>query len=139
LFDLSDLTLPVSNVEQRHHWLCSQCCKVSLACTACICGNVQFVPYIDRRPLLLSKEVKNRIVDLIDEAADKVPELAEIEDQLYLTGEYMPFLSRLLDDAELAERRRDETGRGYRRTDLSVSELVSLFREMRLPPTSEAK
>lgn len=135
LFDLSDLTLPAPRPSQVHDWLCGSCLRVSITKKTCAtCGCQDFVPYLDRRPLLISKEVKNGIVDLIDQAADLVPKM-DIDDQLHFTGDYMPFLSRLLDSAKLAEERKAANNSGYRETNLSTPELLSLFREMKLPPS----
>lgn len=136
MFDLSELTDPAPKVRASFHWMCASCRKVALSrntCAAC-CGQ-EFIPFMDRRPLLLGKEVRLRILDLIDAAADLVPQLPTIDEQAEITGEYMPFLSKLLDDAELAEKRQAETGSGFRRTSLSIDELTQLFREMKLPPT----
>ena len=100
--------------------------------SACVsCGCKEFVIHVDRRPLLLSKETRNGIVDLIDKAGDLVPQV-DIDEQIRLTGDYMPFLSQLLNDAELAEKRNREGG-GFRTTTLSTPELLALFREMKLP------
>jgi hypothetical protein len=137
LFDLSELTMPTPKPRSQHDWMCAQCRRVTLSRVPCACGSTDFVIHLDRRPLLLDKETRNRIIDLIDEAANRVPEMLDVDDQLHITGEYMPFLSRLLDGAELAEERRRDYGSGFRRTALTTAELIALFREMKLPPTTE--
>jgi hypothetical protein len=135
LFDLSDLSLPKPRPVQVHDWLCGSCLRVSITKKSCaVCNCREFIPYLDRRPLLLNKEVKNGIVDLINQAADRVPQ-ADIDEQLYFTGDYMPFLSKLLDAAQVAEDRKASNDSGYRETNLSTSELLLLFKEMKLPPS----
>lgn len=138
MFDLSELTMPTPSARFKHDWLCTQCRRVSMVRGSCAsCGGQEYIAHLDRRPLLLSKEVRNGIIDLIDQAADLVPELNDIDAQLQITGEYMPFLSKLLSNAELAEDRRLAGDPGFRKTDLSVEELLALFKEMKLPPTAE--
>lgn len=133
LFDISDLSLPSHKERPAHAWMCVGCQRVSAnLCRCAACGSKDQVPYLDRRPLLLNKETQNGIIGLIDRAAEQVPQ-AEIDEQLYLTGEYMPFLSSLIDSSQLAEQRRLATNAGFRTTTLSTDALLALFAQMELP------
>jgi len=133
LIDLSDLSLPTPKTQPKYNWLCVGCRRVSASRGSCaVCGCKEFVVHLDRRPLLLSKETRNGIVDLIDKAASLVPQ-ADIDEQIRLTGEYMPFLSQLLTDAELAEKRNRAEGCGFRTTTLTTPELLALFQDMKFP------
>ena len=134
MFNLDDLIVPLPKKKVLHDWVCVSCLRITMRCVTCLCGSVEFVPYLDRRPLLLSKETQHGILALIDEAAGKVVDLG-IDEQLFYAGEYMPFLNKLLVDAELAQQR-ELTGVGYRKTDLDSEDILSLCRDMRMPPTS---
>lgn len=134
MFDLSDLQSDPPLPKAEHHWLCTSCRTPSFSSASeCPkCGALNFIPYIDRRPLLLSKDVRNSIVNLIDEAAELLEDL-DLDSMCFYTGEYMPFLGSLLDDASRASGLESEGLQGYRTTSMSKEELISLFRNMQKP------
>lgn len=137
MFELDDLTTPLLTAKRRSSpsWLCVSCRRVTIVHAPCaFCAGRELIPYLDQRPLLLSKEVKNIVLDLIDQAAARVPQV-DIDEQIHLVEGYMTFLSRLLDSAQLAEKRKAEGNEGFRATSLSTEELIALFRDMKLPPT----
>jgi len=137
LFDLSDLETPIpaSYSKPFYYWLCTNCRCVSLTKQLCAaCQKRDFIPFLDRRPLLLSKEIMNGVVGLIDEAADSLPAM-NIDEAIICSGEYMPFLSQLLKNSELAASRAASSHTGFRITSMSTEEVLSLFRKRQLPPS----
>lgn len=132
MYYLGDLSLPAPKVRIQYNWMCSSCRTVSTSKKCSLCPGSSSVVYLDRRPLLLSLEAKDMIHDLLQEATDRVV-AAEIDEQIQITCEYMPFLAKLIDDSETALTRQSEGDAGYRSTDLSIAELRTLFSGMRLP------
>lgn len=133
MFDLLEPMISFSSQRLDHCWMCVECRTIfDVKCACAVCGADNFVPYVDRRPLLLSKEVRNAVVNLIDEIADTLSDL-DLDSQCFYTSEYMPFLSGLLDEAARASEVRKSGSTGYRTTSLSVEELLPLFRSMKKP------
>lgn len=113
--------------------LCSSC-RCVVASTRDRCGSCDpafLIPYIDRRPLFLERAVRDKIVDLIDTAVENI---GDDDLDLHLFYEFLPFLQRVMEEAERAEAMRTMGTSGFRTTSLSVDEVISYLREMRLPP-----
>jgi hypothetical protein len=72
---------------------------------------------------------------ILDEILERVNTAVEIDlDELYwLTTDYLPWLTRLLKDAEVASERKANGESGYRTTSLSTDEIVKALREQRYP------
>lgn len=132
MYYLGDLSLPTPKARIQYSWMCSSCRTVSTSKKCSACPGSLPVVYLDRRPLLLSVEAKEMIHGLLQEASERVV-AADIDEQIQITCEYMPFLAKLIDDSDIAFTRQNEGGSGYRVTDLSIVELRILFSEMRLP------
>lgn len=121
--------------------LCTACrCVLPMyhnSCPACD-SQEPLIPYLDRRPLLLSRGVRNAIMDLIDEGAHRLTDEILSDEQEYLANKYLPFLSRVLKESETAERLKSmENHSAYRRTNESKEEIVAHLRDMILPSTAE--
>lgn len=137
MFDLSDLETPIppTNSKHKHYWLCTSCKHVALTSSSCAtCKNKDFIPFLDRRPLLLTKEIRNGIVSLIDKAADSLVDM-DIEESIVCTNEYMPFLSKILKDSKIAQDRSQNGEPGWRKSSLSCSDQLALFEQSQMPPT----
>lgn len=137
MFELPNLETPIAlkNSKPSHYWLCTSCRNVSLACRSCnSCENKKFIPFLDRRPLLLSKELCNGVVDLINAAADNIGNM-EIEESISCNNEYLPFLSQLLSDSAKAQERASLGEMGWRSTSMATSEVLALFEQSQIPPT----
>ena len=132
MFDLLDPITPLTLTKNPTCWMCTQCRSIAESPACAPCGVVDSIPYLDRRPFLLTKEARNSIVQLIDEAADLLSDM-DIDDQCFYTGEYMPFLSSMLDEASRAEELRTSGSSGYRTTTLNTEEITQLLRSMKRP------
>lgn len=118
-------------------YMCTQCRTVMSgrisSCSSCGCASL--IPYLDKRPLLLSSEAHQAIQELIDQIGDRINDVdCSLDEQLYYSGDLLPFLARVLDDSELAARRRETGNFGYRTTTLSPAGIVSHLRDLRFPP-----
>lgn len=137
MFDLSDLETPIptTSSKPKHYWLCTKCKHVALTSSSCVtCKTTDFIPFLDRRPLLLTKEICNGVVALINKAADSLEHM-DIEESIVCTNEYMPFLSKILKDSKLAQTRSQNGEPGWRSSSLSCSEQLALFEQSQMPPT----
>lgn len=141
MFDLSDLDTPIPPTKSNspnHYWMCTACQHISITAGTCnTCQAKTFIPFLDRRPLLLTKEVCNGVISLINDAADSLLDM-EIDDSIICTNEYMPFLSKLLKDSKLAEERKSRNESGWRVSTLSSSEHLSLFSLSQIPPSEKS-
>lgn len=88
--------------------------------------------YLDRRPLFLSKETRQAVLDVMNESFEKVA-TSDIDDQLHLSGTILPFLQDILTDAEVAERRRISGRGGWREPSMSSDDLMTCLREGKVP------
>ena len=116
--------------------LCSSClCVVSSTETICgSCGERSLIPYLDRRPLLLDRSIRDGILDLIDEAVTELSDDSEVLEHMACV--YLPFLQQALEDAERAEALRTEGNvGGFRVTACSKDEVLEHIKNLRLPPS----
>lgn len=139
--DLSDLESTSPKKVRLHMRLCGACrCilpRYHSSCPACE-STASLLPYLDRRPLLLDRETRNSILDLIDEGAARLTDEVLTDEQSYLANEYLPFLSLVLKESETAERLSSmENHQAYRKTNETREEIVAHLRDMILPPTAE--
>lgn len=139
--DLSDLeSTPTKKVRLMR--LCGACKCVlpsyHSACPACE-STAPLLPYLDRRPLLLDRDTRNSILDLIDEGAARLTDEVLTDEQNYLANEYLPFLSLVLKESETAERLVSmENHRAYRKTNETKEQIIAHLRDMILPSTVES-
>ena len=129
---------PVMRHRPAYTSLCTECQCVSTAdarCKSCgSCGSASLVPYIDRRPMLLDRDVRDQVMGLVDAAVNCINE--DVGDELlYLACEYLPFLQRTIESAEKAESLRSSGLGGYCETACTPGEIIFHLRHMRLPPT----
>jgi hypothetical protein len=142
MFDIDLTSLEPSPERKVHMRLCPSCRSIlPVYHSSCPCGSVvPLIPYLDRRPLLLDRDVRNSILDLIDEGANRLTDEVLTDEQDHLVNEYLPFLSKVLKESELAERAKAMGNHtAYRRTSDTKAEILSNFRDMVLPPTLEER
>lgn len=140
MFDLSDLD-SVPTKDGVRLYLCTECRCMSpdrSSCASCSSTETQ-IPSLDRRPLLLNRVVRNSILDLIDNGANLILSDLLSDDQDHLVSQYLPFLSRVLEESETAEKL-EAMGKHdcYRRTEESHDSIVALLENMTLPATMVA-
>jgi hypothetical protein len=133
-----ELTPPaVTRLPARRRMnLCPACMALfSAAVTKCSCGEVNLVPYLDQRPLWLDDDAMRAAMGLLDEILERVNTSLEIDlDELQsLTTDYLPWLTRLLKDSEVAGQRKANGEFGFRTTNLSTDEILKALREQRDP------
>lgn len=115
---------------------CSSCFKtVSMDKATCSCGSGVLIPYIDQRPLLLDADVRSSVLNLLEEVLERVNDDADLdlEELQRLTTEYLPWLTQLIKDSELAAHRKSQGLQGFRVTTLSSMEVLQAIREQRYP------
>ena len=139
--DLTDLESTPPRRERVHMRLCSACrCVLPSyhnSCPSCE-STAPLLTYLDRRPLLLDRETRNAILDLIDEGASRLTDEVLSDEQNYLANRYLPFLSRVLKESEVAEKLRSMGNHSaYRRTNDTGEEIIAHLRDLILPSTSE--
>lgn len=138
-FDLSDLNPEPDRRERIQMRLCTGCrCVLPQYHTACpTCEDTTLLPFLDRRPLLLDRDTRNGILTLIDEGVSQLTDEVLSDEQSYLSNEYLPFLSRLLKESEVAEKYESMGNhQAYRRTDWTQEEIIDNLRDMVLPTTA---
>ena len=139
-FDYKDLDLAPPRRERVQMRLCTGCrCVLPAVHAHCtVCESSSLIPFLDRRPLLLDRETRNGILDLVDEGAARLTDDIPMSEQDFLANQYLPFLTRVLQESEIAERHESMGNTtAYRCTDWSRDEILSGFRDLILPPTSE--
>lgn len=139
-FDYKDLDLAPPRRERIQMRLCTGCrCVLPALHTQCtFCEESSLIPFLDRRPLLLDRETRNGILDLVDDGASRLTDEILTNEQDFLANQYLPFLTRVLQESEIAERYESMGNRtAYRRTAWSREEILAGLRDLILPPTSE--
>jgi len=140
--DLSDLEPTQDKPEKSHMRLCGSCMCILPSyhneCPSCeVPGTL--IPYLDRRPLILERDTRNSILGLIDEGVKKLTDDVLTDRQSYLSDDYLPFLTRMLQESETAEKLRTMGNHtAYRSTNETTDEVISHLRDMIIPPTFES-
>jgi len=98
--------------------------------------HATFVPFVDRRPLLMSSDLFALVKSKMHEVSSTISEVEDDEEHDFIVNELFPFLSSMIDDSRLAAQRKESTGSGYRETHLSPEESLSLLESIKVPPTS---
>lgn len=118
---------PVSKVS--HQWMCSSCHSVftSNESSCSSCGETAWIPYLDRRPLLLSPALLSKVVALLEQAELEILDFEDVNSQYFYASEYIPFLEDMISQSDLARTYFEVGGSGYRETSLSDGEVLAMF------------
>lgn len=138
MLDLEPADFATPRRERPRMKLCSSCRCILVRETSSCCDNQRLIPFLDMRPLLLSRETRHAILDMIDEGADSLTEDLLGEASSYLVFDYLPFLTRVLQESEVAERYRSMgRNQAYRETYWDHDQILAALRELILPPSAQ--
>ena len=132
--DLSDLMSMSGPTVDRSMSLCPNCQTVCTGSDVCKEHPKDAIPFLDRRPLLLSAEMVKAISAEMTRISSSISTFDEKEREFYM-NEFIPFLSIVLDESRLAFDRKKNSMKGYRETDVTPGEALVLLHDLCVLPT----
>lgn len=114
--------------------LCPDCQTVHTGSDVCKEHPKDAIPFLDRRPLLLSDEMTQAISAEMTRISSSISTFDAKEREFYM-NDFIPFLSIILDESRLAFDRKKNSTKGYRETDVTPEEALVLLRALCVLPT----